>query len=100
MEEKLFTVIDEDGTEVEYEVVLTFKSEEFKKSYVVYKLPGDENEEVFAAIYDEEDKEGGNLIQVETDEEWDMLDEMLNTFLEETYGEEEEYDEEDEDLTK
>jgi uncharacterized protein YrzB (UPF0473 family) len=82
MDEKLFTVIDEDGNEVEYEVVLTFKSEEFKKSYVVYKLPGDENEEVFAAIFDEENKEGGNLIQVETDEEWDMLDEVLNAFLE------------------
>lgn len=97
MEEKVFTVIDEDGIEVEYEVVLTFKSEEFKKSYVVYKLPGDENEEVFAAIFDEENKDGGNLIQVETDEEWDMLDEVLNSFLEDS----EEYDDEEvEDETK
>lgn len=91
MEEKVFTVINEDGKEVEYEVVLTFKSEEFGKSYVVYKLPGDENEEVFAAIFDEENKDGGNLVQVETDAEWDMLDEVLNSFLEDS-----EYDEEDE----
>lgn len=99
MDEKLFTVIDEDGSEIEYEVVLTFKSEEFKKSYVVYKLPGDENEEVFAAIFDEENKDGGNLIQVETDEEWDMLDEVLNAFLEDLDDADDE-EEEDEDEQK
>jgi uncharacterized protein YrzB (UPF0473 family) len=83
MEEKTFTVIDEEGNEVLYEVVLTFKSDETGKSYVIYKLPGEEEEEVFAAIYDEDAKDGGNLIQIESEEEWDMVEEVLNTFLEE-----------------
>lgn len=83
MEEKTFTVIDEEGNEVLYEVVLTFKSDETSKSYVIYKLPGEEEEEVFAAIYDEDAKDGGNLIQIESEEEWDMVEEVLNTFLEE-----------------
>jgi len=83
MEEKTFTVIDEEGNEILYEVVLTFKSDETEKSYVIYKLPGEEDDEVFAAIYDEDVKDGGNLIQIETDEEWDMVEEVLNTFLEE-----------------
>jgi uncharacterized protein YrzB (UPF0473 family) len=83
MDEKTFTVIDEDGNEILYEVVLTFKSDETEKSYVIYKLPGDDQEEVFAAIYDEDVKDGGNLIQIETDQEWDMVEEVLNTFLEE-----------------
>jgi uncharacterized protein YrzB (UPF0473 family) len=83
MDEKTFTVIDENGKEIEYEVVLTFKNDEFNKSYVIYKLPGDENEEVFAAIYDESDSSGGDLIQIETEEEWDMVDEVLNSFLDE-----------------
>lgn len=83
MEEKTFTVIDEEGNEVLYEVVLTFKSDETNKSYVIYKLPGEEEEEVFAAIYDEDAKDGGNLIQIESEEEWDMVEEVLNTFLEE-----------------
>jgi uncharacterized protein YrzB (UPF0473 family) len=83
MDEKTFTVIDEDGNEILYEVVLTFKSDETEKSYVIYKLPGDDQEEVFAAIYDEDAKDGGNLIQIETDQEWDMVEEVLNTFLEE-----------------
>jgi uncharacterized protein YrzB (UPF0473 family) len=83
MDEKTFTVIDEEGNEILYEVVLTFKSDETEKSYVIYKLPGDDQEEVFAAIYDEDAKDGGNLIQIETDQEWDMVEEVLNTFLEE-----------------
>jgi uncharacterized protein YrzB (UPF0473 family) len=83
MEEKTFTVIDEDGVSKEFEVVLTFKSEDFGKSYVIYKNPGDDSDEVFAAIFDEEAKDGGNLIQVETEEEWNMLEEVLESFLDE-----------------
>jgi len=83
MENKLFTVVDEQNNEIEYEVVLTFTNPEDNKSYVVYKLPGEENEEVFASLYDEKNTEGGNLQPIETDEEWDMLDEVLNAFLEE-----------------
>ncbi len=83
MEEKTFTVIDEEGQEKEFEVVLTFKNPDTNKSYVIYKLPGEENDEVFAAIYDEESTMGGNLMPIETDEEWDTLDEVLNAFLDE-----------------
>ena len=83
MEEKTFTVVDEEGKELDYEIVLTFKNPDNNKSYVIYKLPGEENDEVFAAIYDEENKIGGSLLPIETDKEWDMLDEVLNTFLEE-----------------
>ena len=83
MEEKTFTVVDEEGKELDYEIVLTFKNPDNNKSYVIYKLPGEENDEVFAAIYDEESKIGGSLLPIETDKEWDMLDEVLNTFLEE-----------------
>ena len=83
MEEKTFTVIDEEGKELDYEIVLTFKNPDNNKSYVIYKLPGEENDEVFAAIFDEESKIGGSLLPIETDKEWDMLDEVLNTFLEE-----------------
>jgi uncharacterized protein YrzB (UPF0473 family) len=83
MEEKTFTVIDEEGKELEFEVVLTFKNPDTDKAYVIYKLPGDDNEEVFAAIYDEESRLGGNLMPIETDAEWDTLDEVLNAFLDE-----------------
>ncbi len=83
MNEKEFIVVDEDGVETEFEVVLTFKNDEFNKSYVIYKLPGEDQDEVFAAIYDAEAKNGGKLIQIESDEEWDMIEEVLNAFLDE-----------------
>ncbi len=83
MDDKKFTVVDDAGVELDYEVVLTFKNPDTEKSYVIYKLPGDENDEVFAAVYDEENKNGGNLQPIESDEEWDMLDEVLNSFLDE-----------------
>ena len=83
METNTFFVTDEQGNEIEYEVVLTFKSDENNKSYVVYKLPGDENDEVFASSYDECKTDGGELEPIETEAEWDLIEKVLNTFLEE-----------------
>lgn len=88
MEENTFKVTNEEGVEETFEVVLTFKSEETGRSYVIYKLPGEDEEEVFAAIYDEEAKDGGNLIQIETEEEFDMVEEVLNSFLDDEEKEE------------
>jgi uncharacterized protein YrzB (UPF0473 family) len=80
--ENTFIVIDEQGNEIEYEVVLTFKSDETGKDYVVYKLPIEEETEVFASSYDPSKKDGGELKPIETDSEWDMIEEVLNAFLE------------------
>ncbi len=77
------TVIDEQGNEVLYEIVLTFKSDETQKSYVIYKLPGDDEDEVFASSYDETAKDGGDLLPITEDEEWDMIEEVLDAFLDE-----------------
>lgn len=80
-EEKRLEVIDENGDTQVFEIVLTFHSDELNKSYVVYKEPGD-SDEVFAASFNEEEKDGGQLSAIETDEEFDMIEEVLNTFLE------------------
>jgi uncharacterized protein YrzB (UPF0473 family) len=82
MEDKTLRVIDEQGNEVDYEIVLTFKSDQTKKSYVVYKEPGD-SDEVYAASYDETETDGGNLNPIETVEEWDIIEEVLDTFQQE-----------------
>ncbi len=83
METETMTIIDESGKEIMYEIVLTFNSDETNKSYVIYKLPGEENDEVFASSYNEDNKEGGDLLPIESDVEWDMIEEVLNTFLDE-----------------
>ncbi|RSK27963.1 DUF1292 domain-containing protein [Bacillus sp. HMF5848] len=85
--EKQITVIDEQGNEILCEVLFTFDSDEFNKSYVLYYPVGaDEDEdgeiEIHASSYSpSEDSEDGNLQPIESEEEWDMIEEMLNTFL-------------------
>ncbi len=81
-EDRTLRVVDEEGNEKDFEIVLTFKSDQTGKSYVVYKEPGD-SDEVFAASYDENDTDGGALVPIESDEEWDIIEEVLNTFMEE-----------------
>ncbi|MDX5476269.1 MAG: DUF1292 domain-containing protein [Bacillaceae bacterium] len=87
--EKHITVIDEQGNEQLCEILFTFENEEFGKSYVLYYPVGaDEDDaddiEIHASAFiPGEGDQGGDLMPVETDEEWDMIEEMLNTFMEE-----------------
>ncbi|QPC46990.1 DUF1292 domain-containing protein [Mangrovibacillus cuniculi] len=87
--EKHITVVDEDGNEQLCEVLFTFESEDFKKSYVLYYPVGaDEDDaddiEIHASSFKETvNGEAGELQPIETEEEWDMIEEMLNTFLDE-----------------
>lgn len=86
MDQNAFVVIDENGKEIECEVLFTFESEDFGKSYVLYfeKTESEEEQvEIFASSYDPSKENGGELMPVETDEEWEMIEEMLNTFSEE-----------------
>ena len=68
---------EEDGTEVEMEILFTFESDN-GISYVLFTDPKIEDGEVFACRYDED----GNLIPVEDEEEWAMVEEVFNTFIE------------------
>lgn len=78
MNENTLYVTDEQGNEVEMEILFTFKSEDETKKYVVYKeANNDEASDVYASIYDED----GNLLPIETDEEWNMVEEVLGAFL-------------------
>ncbi|WP_243290648.1 DUF1292 domain-containing protein [Bacillus sp. FJAT-47783] len=86
--EKQITIIDDEGNEQLCEVLFTFENEEFGKSYVLYYPVGaeeDENEEIeihASSFTPNGEGEEGELKPIETDEEWDMIEEMLNTFLE------------------
>lgn len=90
------TVVDENGNEQLCNVLFTFESEEFGKSYVLYYPIGaeeDENEEIeihASSFSPNEDGQDGDLLPIESDEEWAMIEEMLNTFLDEEEDEEDE----------
>jgi uncharacterized protein YrzB (UPF0473 family) len=88
--DEILIVTNEQGKELECIIIMTFESEEFEKSYVVYQLKDDESGEYFAASFNPEDGEEGQLLPIETDEEWDLVEEVLENFLEDEEEAEEE----------
>lgn len=86
-EHEYITVIDEEGTEELYEILFTFESEDFDKSYVlVFPAGAEEGQEVELSAFSYQEAEGGlegTLNPIESDEEWEMIEEVLNTFISE-----------------
>ncbi|WP_062355610.1 DUF1292 domain-containing protein [Bacillus kwashiorkori] len=79
------TVIDEEGNEQLCEILFTFESEEFGKSYVLYYPVGAEEDEdghieIHASSFIPGEEEG-DLLPIETDEEWVLIEEMLDTYM-------------------
>lgn len=81
------TLIDEDGNEELYNVLFTFDSEDYKKSYVLlYPSNVSENEDIEVQAFSFKSNDNGivasgDLYPIENDEEWNMVEEVLNTFL-------------------
>lgn len=82
-EEVQFIILtDEDGNEVEYEVIVALEAEDGKKYMFISAGPGDEeNEDVLAFRY-EEDSEDVTLFPIENEEEWIMVEAMFNSAFE------------------
>lgn len=90
MEEKMtFKVTNEEGQEVEYEVLFTFDSDETKKNYMVYTDDSKDengNTRVFASAYVQGEEET-ELLPIETDKEWKIIETILKELQEEAKGE-------------
>lgn len=77
----IFTLTNEAGETKEFEVILTIESPEFKKNYIVYtdySLDENGNFKTYASIYDASG-EDLNLTPVTTSEEWEMIENVLNS---------------------
>lgn len=86
---RFFTVTDNTGKKVEYEILFTFDSEETKKSYIVFTDNNlDESGSVitYAATYEKE-AEKLELKDIETEQEWNLIENLLAQ-IEEKMGEE------------
>ena len=77
MEANKIQVIDDQGNEKEFEVLFTFNNEELGKQYVLYYDTTVEEPSVFASIYDD----AGQLFPIETPEEWEMVEEVFQSFM-------------------
>ena len=87
MEEKKnkFIVINDEGKEIECEVLFTFESEETNKNYIVYTdntMDEIGNIKVYASIFDP-NNENTKLEPIETEKEWKIIENILETLQEE-----------------
>ena len=93
--QEYITLYDEEGNEALYEILMTIDGQEqFQKNYVLVYPAGvseDEDVELYACSFEEDEEVGneGKLSPVETDEEWDMIEEVLQAFLLDSDSEEE-----------
>ena len=86
-QDRQITLIDDQGNEELYEILFTFHSDHYDKSYVLLypaAVGDDEDIEVQAFSYDADDAgdvTSSDLHEIESDDEWDMVQGVLNTFL-------------------
>lgn len=86
MKDEKMTVVapGANGEPVEYDVLFTFDSDVTDKSYIAYTdntLDENGNIKVYASIYDPDNLE--NLSDIETEEEWNLVNNVLNRIIEE-----------------
>ncbi|MBQ9071580.1 MAG: DUF1292 domain-containing protein [Bacilli bacterium] len=87
-----FKVINDEGKEIECEVLFTFESDETKKNYIVYTdntLDEEGNTKVYASIYNP-DQDETKLLPIETDKEWKIIETILEELQHETAAQSEE----------
>lgn len=84
-ERMTFNITNDEGQEVECEVLFTFESDETGKNYMVYTdntVDEEGNTKVYASIYNPEE-EDQTLQPIETDKEWTIIETILNELQEE-----------------
>lgn len=86
-EEELLTLFDEEGNEVLYRKLLQFYHPEFEKEYLILaeesNFANEDGDIELIPMINHDDGEEGQLLPVETDEEWDMIEEVVNTQMDE-----------------
>ena len=86
-------VTNAEGEESVCEILFTHEHE--GKNYVIFEFL--DTHEVSAALYTPgETEDEGSFSDIETDEEWDMLDEVLQSYFDNLEDEEDEEEEDEE----
>ena len=78
-EKRLMSIVSEDGTVEEVEVILAFEFKDNKKEYVIYtKNEKDENDNVTVYV-SHVDRSSGNpkLLGVDDEDEWNRVKDVL-----------------------
>lgn len=81
IKENKFTIINDQGEELECEILFTVDSDETKKSYIIYTdNTKDEsgNVKAYASVYDASG-ESLKLDPIETEKEWAIIENILSS---------------------
>ena len=84
LEEQKFTVVNSEGEEPESEALFRFESDETHKNYIVYTDNSQDEEgntRVYASIYTP-GEEKTKLEPIETDAEWNKIQQILDVIQE------------------
>ena len=81
MQENIVNLIDQDGNEIQFEIILTLEAE--WKEYAIL-MPLEDNDAEEALIFRiDTDEEGDILTPLENDEEYETVVAVYNTLMEE-----------------
>lgn len=81
MQENIVNLIDQDGNEIQFEIILTLEAE--GKEYAIL-MPLEDNDAEEALIFRiDTDEEGDKLTPLENDEEYETVVAVYNTLMEE-----------------
>lgn len=89
-------VTREDGTIVECDILAAFDCEETGKNYIIYtdnELDENGFTKLYASIWDDSG-DIAKLLEIENEEEWQMVDELLDQMIDAAYTESEKETEE------
>lgn len=76
-----FTVINDNGEEVQCEILFTYNDERTGKDYIAYTdntMDKEGNTKVYASIFNPEE-ENPTLLPIETDKEWEIIEAILDS---------------------
>lgn len=79
MEDRTITITTETGEEIICDILFTHHSDDFNKDYVVFVKRG--TDEASASEYVPNEDGTGRLVPVETDEEWTLLEDLLEDYV-------------------
>ncbi len=79
VEKKMMSIVTEDGSVEEVEVILAFEFKDTKKEYVIYtKNERDENDNITVYVSHVDRSSGEpNLLGIEDEEEWNRVKDVL-----------------------
>lgn len=80
---QFFTELDEDGNEIVYTILTRIEPDDSDSTYIVFYEDTEEDDiQIEAAeVIENEDGSGEQLYEIETEEEWAMIEEVVNTIM-------------------